>query len=160
MATLTIRLPDDKHERLRLLARRRRISMNKLVNEALLAALARLAIRAEMSTVVLAQSDAETRIGRALDRYDVPFFYRQPRLIYDQGQHDIWRPTYTLPTYDALVVEYADPNSGVDYAQRQSVYRFNGIQDPQLHASLFLPQLRQEIQSQWLMGTDALMMIG
>ena len=61
MATLTIRLPDDKHERLRLLARRRRISMNKLVNEALLAALARLAIGEEMSTVVLAQSDAETR---------------------------------------------------------------------------------------------------
>ena len=61
MATLTIRLPDDKHERLRLLARRRRISMNKLVNEALLAALARLAIGEEMSTVVLAQSDAEPR---------------------------------------------------------------------------------------------------
>jgi predicted HicB family RNase H-like nuclease len=44
MATLTIRLPNDKHERLRLLARRRRISMNKLINVALLAALARLAI--------------------------------------------------------------------------------------------------------------------
>lgn len=47
MATLTIRLPNDKHERLRLLARRRRISMNKLIEE--------------LSTVVLAQSDAETR---------------------------------------------------------------------------------------------------
>ena len=44
MATLTIRLPDDKHERLRLLAKHRRISMNKLINVALLAALARLAI--------------------------------------------------------------------------------------------------------------------
>ena len=47
MATLTIRLPNDKHERLRLLAKRRRISMNKLIEE--------------LSTVVLAQSDAETR---------------------------------------------------------------------------------------------------
>ena len=44
MATLTIRLPNDKHERLRLLAKHRRISMNKLINVALLAALARLAI--------------------------------------------------------------------------------------------------------------------
>lgn len=47
MATLTIRLPDDKHERLRLLARRRRVSMNKLIEE--------------LSTVALVQSDAETR---------------------------------------------------------------------------------------------------
>ena len=54
-------MPNDKHERLRLLAKRRRISMNKLINVALLAALARLAILEELSTVVLAQSDAETR---------------------------------------------------------------------------------------------------
>ena len=33
MATLTIRLPDEKHERLRQLAERRRISMNKLIEE-------------------------------------------------------------------------------------------------------------------------------
>ena len=47
MATLTIRLPDEKHERLRQLARRRHVSMNKLIEE--------------LSTVVLAQADAETR---------------------------------------------------------------------------------------------------
>lgn len=47
MATLTIRLSDEKHERLRLLARRRRVSMNKLMDE--------------LSTVALAQSDAEAR---------------------------------------------------------------------------------------------------
>ena len=73
------------------------------------------------------QTDAEARIGRMLDRYDTPFFYRQPRLIYDQGYHDIWHPNFTLPTYDSLVVEYADPNSGADYAERQRIYRFNGI---------------------------------
>jgi predicted transcriptional regulator len=47
MATLTIRLPDDKHERLRQLAERRRVSMNKLIEE--------------LSTVALAEFDAETR---------------------------------------------------------------------------------------------------
>jgi predicted transcriptional regulator len=47
MATLTIRLPDDKHERLRLLAERRNISMNKLIEE--------------LSTVALVEFDAETR---------------------------------------------------------------------------------------------------
>ena len=47
MATLTIRLPDDKHERLRQLAERRNVSMNKLIEE--------------LSTVALAEFDAETR---------------------------------------------------------------------------------------------------
>ena len=47
MATLTIRLPDDKHERLKELAKRRSISVNKLIEE--------------LSTIALAEFDAETR---------------------------------------------------------------------------------------------------
>jgi predicted transcriptional regulator len=47
MATLTIRLSDEKHERLRQLAERRKISMNKLIDE--------------LSTIALVESDAETR---------------------------------------------------------------------------------------------------
>ena len=47
MATLTIRLPDEKHERLRQLAKQRKISMNKLMEE--------------LSTIALTQFDAETR---------------------------------------------------------------------------------------------------
>lgn len=33
MATMTIRLPDEKHHRLRLLAQRNGVSLNKLVDE-------------------------------------------------------------------------------------------------------------------------------
>jgi predicted transcriptional regulator len=47
MATLTIRLSDEKHARLRQLAERRRVSINKLIDE--------------LSTVALAEFDAETR---------------------------------------------------------------------------------------------------
>ena len=47
MATLTLRIPDDKHARLRELAKRRRISVNKLLEE--------------LSTAGLAEFDAETR---------------------------------------------------------------------------------------------------
>lgn len=47
MATLTIRLSDEKHARLRQLADRRKISVNKLIDE--------------LSTVALAEFDAETR---------------------------------------------------------------------------------------------------
>jgi len=47
MGTLTIRLPDEKHEKLRQLATRRKISINKLIEE--------------LSTIALSDFDAETR---------------------------------------------------------------------------------------------------
>jgi predicted transcriptional regulator len=51
MATLTIRLPDDKHARLKALARHRNISVNKLMEE--------------FSTIALTEFDTEMRF-RAL----------------------------------------------------------------------------------------------
>ncbi len=51
MATLTIRLPDDKHNRLKALAQRKKMSINKLIEE--------------ISTQTLAEFDSETRF-RAL----------------------------------------------------------------------------------------------
>lgn len=47
MGTLTIRLPDDKHERLKFLAERRNMSINKLFEE--------------FSTMALAEFDVESR---------------------------------------------------------------------------------------------------
>jgi len=47
MATLTIRLPDDKHERLKDLAQARGVSVNKLIEE--------------LSTIALTEFDAYTR---------------------------------------------------------------------------------------------------
>lgn len=47
MSALTIRLPDDKHQRLRLLARSRGTTINRLMDE--------------MASLMLAEFDAETR---------------------------------------------------------------------------------------------------
>lgn len=47
MATLTIRLPDDKHNRLKELAQAKGLSVNKLIEE--------------LSTIALAEFDAYTR---------------------------------------------------------------------------------------------------
>jgi len=51
MATLTIRMPDDKHSRLKALAQFRHLSVNKLIEE--------------LSTVALAEFDNDVRF-RAL----------------------------------------------------------------------------------------------
>ena len=47
MGTLTVRLPDDKHDRLRSLAAHRKVSINKLMEE--------------LSTQALAEFDSEVR---------------------------------------------------------------------------------------------------
>ena len=55
MGTLTIRLPDDRHNRLKALAKHRKISINKLMEE--------------LSTIAVAEFDAEIRF-RALSAKD------------------------------------------------------------------------------------------
>jgi predicted transcriptional regulator len=47
MRTLTIRLPDDRHNRLKALAQHKKISVNKLIEE--------------LSTIALTEFDSETR---------------------------------------------------------------------------------------------------
>ena len=47
MSVLTIRMPDDKHERLKALAKSRNISVNKLIEE--------------LSTIAISEFDARSR---------------------------------------------------------------------------------------------------
>ena len=47
MATLTVRLPNDKHERLKILAKNKGISLNRLMDE--------------LATIAIAENDAYTR---------------------------------------------------------------------------------------------------
>ena len=54
MSTMTIRLPDDKHERLQALARSNSISINKLIDE--------------LATVALANYDARVRFENRVAR--------------------------------------------------------------------------------------------
>ena len=56
MATMTIRLPDAKHARLKQLAERQGVSLNKLIDE--------------WSSMALAQFDAETRFQLRAERGD------------------------------------------------------------------------------------------
>lgn len=57
MSTLTIRLPDDKHERLKALAEKRQISVNKLIDE--------------LATIAIANHDARLRFEARAARGDV-----------------------------------------------------------------------------------------
>ena len=54
MTAITLRLPDDKHQRLRVLANQRGMSVNQLMNE--------------MTTLLLASFDAEIRFRARAER--------------------------------------------------------------------------------------------
>ncbi len=77
------------------------------------------------------RSRGEAQVGRLLDRYEIPFFYERPTVIYDRGRLRIWHPDFTLLTYNGLIIEYAGmmdlPNYAAGIRHKQKVYITNGI---------------------------------
>lgn len=77
------------------------------------------------------RSRGEAQVGRLLDRYGIPFFYENPTVVYDQGRCRIWRPDFTLPSYDGPILEYAGMPDVPDYMagirHKEHAYRANGI---------------------------------
>ena len=77
------------------------------------------------------RSRGEAQVGRLLDRYNLPFYYEQPTLIYDRGRYRVWRPDFTVPSLNSLVIEYAGMPDVPDYMagirHKQGVYRANEI---------------------------------
>ncbi len=76
-------------------------------------------------------SATQAQIGRMLDQYGISFFYKQPMLICDNGERKVWRPDFTLPTYNNAVIEYdSKSDRAIDAGERsirEYTYRQNGI---------------------------------
>jgi hypothetical protein len=65
-----------------------------------------------------------------LGEYGIPFFYRQPTLICEHGRRTLWRPDFTLPTYNNTVIQYdSAPQRTFDTDSRRAsdTCRLNGI---------------------------------
>ena len=73
------------------------------------------------------KSMEELMIGRLLDQYGIPFFYRQPTIVYSQGKNEINQPSFTLPGYEGLVIDYAPNTNGKQLLQQEQLYRYNQI---------------------------------
>jgi predicted transcriptional regulator len=71
MSTMTIRLPNDRHERLRQLAKHRGMSVNKLVEEFSVIGLAQ--FDAELRFRALAARGSSKRALALLDKVDAAF---------------------------------------------------------------------------------------
>jgi len=75
----------------------------------------------------LYESDNETRIGRLLDKYGIPFFYRQATIVYNKGKNEIWKPSFTLPQYGCAVIDYVDDSRKSVLEERVNIYNYNQI---------------------------------
>jgi hypothetical protein len=76
------------------------------------------------------ESKEELTIGRMLDKYGIPFFYKQATIIYDQGQNEIRKPSFTLYPYGGLVIDYvpgSEQGQKDELLRREQIYRYNQI---------------------------------
>ena len=76
------------------------------------------------------ESKEELQIGRVLDQYGIPFFYRQVTIIYDQGKNEIWKPSFTVYPYGGLVIDYisgSEQSQNDELLRKEQIYRYNQI---------------------------------
>jgi hypothetical protein len=63
------------------------------------------------------RSRGEEKVAGMLDRYHIPFVYEMPTIIFDRNRHHVWRPDFTLPEHNYLILEYAGMMDIPDYAK-------------------------------------------
>jgi hypothetical protein len=76
------------------------------------------------------ESMEELKIGRMLDQYGIPFFFKQPMVIYNEGKNEIWKPSFTLYPYGGIVIDYVPgprENQEDELLQKEQIYRYNQI---------------------------------
>ena len=73
------------------------------------------------------QSQEHKTIADTLSSYGIPFFYKQPMLVIQNGQRMIEYSDFFLPTYKGLAIDYiVESNSGV-FRRKKNVYQDNQI---------------------------------
>jgi len=73
------------------------------------------------------ESSNELRIGRLLDKYGIPFFYKQPMIISHEGHNKIWKPSFTLPHQGWIVIDYINNPQKSVLEEKLNVYNYNQI---------------------------------
>lgn len=73
------------------------------------------------------ESKEELQIGRLLDQYGIPFFYKQPMILYNQGKNEVYKPSFTLMSYGGLVIDYVADSDSKELLKRKQFYRYNQV---------------------------------
>jgi len=70
------------------------------------------------------ESKGQEMIGRMLDKYGIAFYYKDPYLLWENGERKVKHPDFTLPTYNNAVINYI-PKLNQATEQAKDIYREN-----------------------------------
>lgn len=72
-------------------------------------------------------SSQEADIAAALKEYGIPFFYKEPTLVIENGRRCIRYMDFFLPTYSGLAIDYIIESQSAIFRRKKNVYQDNGI---------------------------------
>ena len=73
------------------------------------------------------RSEAERSIADMLNSYGIPFYYKQPTLVVDNGRRCIEYVDFFLPTYAGLSLDYLVDPRGDAYKRKTRIYSENQV---------------------------------
>ena len=73
------------------------------------------------------QSQEHKTIADALTQYGIPFFYKQPTLVVENGKKMIEYADFFLPSYRGLAIDYIIESNSAIYRRKKNVYQDNQI---------------------------------
>jgi len=73
------------------------------------------------------KSQEHKSIGDTLKNYGIPFFYKQPVLVVENGKRSIEYTDFFLPTYNGLAIDYIIESNSAIFRRKKNVYQDNQI---------------------------------
>ena len=73
------------------------------------------------------ESKEELQIRRLLDQYGIPFFYKQPMILFNRGKNEVYKPSFTLMSYGGLVIDYVPGTDRKELLKREQLYHYNQV---------------------------------
>ena len=73
------------------------------------------------------ESKEEASIAKMLDSYGIPFLYKQPTLVVENGKRMIEYADFFLPTYNGLAIDYIIESNSAIYRRKKNIYQDNQI---------------------------------
>ena len=71
------------------------------------------------------ESKEEASIAKMLESYNIPFLYKQPTLVIENGKRCIEYADFFLPTYNGLAIDYIIESNSAIYRRKKNVYQDN-----------------------------------
>ena len=73
------------------------------------------------------ESKEEAAIAKMLESYNIPFLYKQPTLVVENGKRCIEYADFFLPTYNGLAIDYIIESNSAIYRRKRNIYQDNQI---------------------------------